>query len=387
MLRAQRVVRTTGSRADDTIEPYHARMRSAVLAGCRRSARERHHRALATALSGKGTAEQLARHWYGAGEVEHAAAHARRAGDEARASSTSICPRGGTRSRSRARSGPRTSAARCARSSPTRSPMPAVRARPPISSSPRRAAPTQRTALELRRRAAGVAAPVGLHHRGPRADARRARRGRHRRCRGRRCARWSRCCCGARGCACAGSAFTPRELGEISQAELTRVDVCEGVSFGLALVDTFRSMDFRPRFLAVGAAARRAVAGVARARARGRLARGDRAARRARRGARPARTAHADARRPPQAEAQLLTTRGVHRLLRPQPVPRARRALTEAIDRYRAVGRPRRASSSTRCSMFWLLVALLPGRGRRAVAARARRWPRPRCAPATATPR
>jgi hypothetical protein len=43
--------------------------------------------------------------------------------------------------------------------------------------------------------------------------------------------------------------FRPRSLADISQAELTRVDVCEGVSFGLALVDTFRSMDFGTRFL------------------------------------------------------------------------------------------------------------------------------------------
>src|SRR4030095_5440533 len=47
--------------------------------------RARHHRALAIALSGKGSAEQLARHWYGAGDLEHAAGYARRAGDEARA--------------------------------------------------------------------------------------------------------------------------------------------------------------------------------------------------------------------------------------------------------------------------------------------------------------
>ncbi len=46
-----------------------------------------------------------------------------------------------------------------------------------------------------------------------------------------------------------GLGFKPRALSEISQAELTRVDVCEGVSFGLALVDTFRSMDFASRFL------------------------------------------------------------------------------------------------------------------------------------------
>src|SRR4029079_727856 len=85
LLRAQRVVRMSGSRADDTIEPYHARVRAAVLKQLAGDRRARHHRALATALSGKGTAQELARHWYGAGDLEHAAGHARRAGDEARA--------------------------------------------------------------------------------------------------------------------------------------------------------------------------------------------------------------------------------------------------------------------------------------------------------------
>jgi hypothetical protein len=46
-----------------------------------------------------------------------------------------------------------------------------------------------------------------------------------------------------------GLSFRTRPPAEISQAELTRVDVCEGVAFGLALVDTFRSMDFATRFL------------------------------------------------------------------------------------------------------------------------------------------
>ncbi|HEU4729892.1 MAG TPA: protein kinase, partial [Kofleriaceae bacterium] len=85
LLRAQRVVRMSGSRAEDTIEPYHARVREAVLAQLGHERRVRHHRALAIALSGKGSAQQLARHWYGAGDLEHAAGHARRAGDEARA--------------------------------------------------------------------------------------------------------------------------------------------------------------------------------------------------------------------------------------------------------------------------------------------------------------
>ncbi|HSD89593.1 MAG TPA: hypothetical protein VLB44_18810, partial [Kofleriaceae bacterium] len=46
-----------------------------------------------------------------------------------------------------------------------------------------------------------------------------------------------------------GLGFKPRSLAEISQAELTRVDVCEGVSFGLSMIDSFRGMDFGTRFL------------------------------------------------------------------------------------------------------------------------------------------
>jgi len=74
-----------GSRSDDTIEPYHARVRGAVLVQLPADRRARHHRALAIALSGTGTIAQLARHWYGAGDLEHASGYARRAGDEARA--------------------------------------------------------------------------------------------------------------------------------------------------------------------------------------------------------------------------------------------------------------------------------------------------------------
>ncbi|MDQ3370752.1 MAG: protein kinase, partial [Myxococcota bacterium] len=83
-LRAQRVVRISGSRADDTIEPHHQRIRVALLGQLTPEQRASHHRALATALAGSGTAEQLARHWYGAADLEHAAKHARRAGEEAR---------------------------------------------------------------------------------------------------------------------------------------------------------------------------------------------------------------------------------------------------------------------------------------------------------------
>jgi hypothetical protein len=249
VLRAQRVVRTTGSRADDTIEPYHARIRSALLAALPSERRERHHRAIATALSGKGTAEQLARHWYGAGDVEHAATHARRAGDEARAKLDfdlsarwyAIALEGSQWSEDERRQ-LRTQLADALADA----------------GHPREAADQflaaasgadASTALELRRRASGsllqsgylaegleltrtVLAAVGITM--PRTPLRALFSMLMRRA-------WLRM---------RGIAFKPRAIGELSQAELTRVDVCEGVSFGLALVDTFRSMDFSTRFLA-----------------------------------------------------------------------------------------------------------------------------------------
>jgi len=248
LLRAQRVVRMSGSRAEDTIEPYHARVRAAVLGQLAGDRRARHHRALATALSGKGTAQELARHWYGAGDLEHAAGHARRAGDEARAKLDFDLS---ARWYVIALEGPQWT-------EPERRALRTLLADALADAGrPRDAAgefmlaasgADSATMLELYRRAAGsllqsgyvaegleltrtVLAGVGL------AMARTPRRGLLwmvlRRA-------WLRL---------RGLGFRARSLAEISQAELTRVDVCEGVSFGLALVDTFRSMDFSTRFL------------------------------------------------------------------------------------------------------------------------------------------
>ncbi|HMG52119.1 MAG TPA: AAA family ATPase, partial [Kofleriaceae bacterium] len=248
LLRAQRVVRMSGSRAEDTIEPYHARVRSAVLAQLLPDRRVRHHRALAIALSGKGSAGQLARHWYGAGNLEHAAVHAWRAGDEARArldfdlsSRWYAIALEATQWTDAERRALRTLLAD-ALADAGRQREAAEQFR--IAASGADAS----TTLELRRRAAGsllqsgyvsegleltrtVLAGVGLAMAGTPLRGlvsmvvRRA---------------WLRL---------RGLGFRVRSLAEISQAELTGVDVCEGVSFGLALVDTFRAMDFGTRFL------------------------------------------------------------------------------------------------------------------------------------------
>jgi eukaryotic-like serine/threonine-protein kinase len=248
LLRAQRVVRMSGTRAEDTIESYHARVRSAVLRQLDGERRARHHRALAIALSGKGSPQQLARHWYGAGDFQHAAGHARRAGDEARAKLDFDLS---SRWYSIALEGPQwTTAERRVLRTQLADAL-ADAGRPREAAAQFLAAAQGADAaitLELRRRAAGallqsgyvvegldmtrtVLAGVGLTMaRTPRRGlawmvARRA---------------WLRI---------RGLGFRTRSLAEISQAELTRVDVCEGVSFGLALVDTFRAMDFSVRFL------------------------------------------------------------------------------------------------------------------------------------------
>jgi hypothetical protein len=238
----------SGSRADDTIETHHERIRRAVLSRIPADRRARHHRALAIGLSGSGSAELLARHWYGAGELDHAAGHARRAGDEARerldfdrsARWYAIALEGKQWSEAERRT-LRTQLADALADA----------------GRPREAADQfltaadgadDSTALELRRRASGSLLQSGYVHEG---------------------LELTRKVLAGVGLAMAktplrallsmlakrawlrirGLGFRPRSLSEISQLELTRVDVCEGVSFGLAMVDTFRGMDFGTRFL------------------------------------------------------------------------------------------------------------------------------------------
>jgi serine/threonine protein kinase/tetratricopeptide (TPR) repeat protein len=247
-LRAQRVVRVTGSRAEDTIETHHERIRRVVFERISVDRRMQHHRKLATNLSGIGTAEQLARHWYAAGDVDHAAGHARRAAEEARsrldfdrsARWYAIALEGTQWSESERRN-LRTQLADALADS----------GRPREATDQFLAAAEgadASTALELRRRASGVLLQSGYFNEGL-ALTRKVLAGV-----GLRMAKspthalfsmlmrraWLRI---------RGLGYKPRSLAEISQAELTRVDVCEGVSFGLSMIDTFRGMDFGTRFL------------------------------------------------------------------------------------------------------------------------------------------
>ncbi len=249
LLRAQRVVRMSGSRSEEGVEVFHGRVREALLSGMPPERRIKHHRALATAWSGnRGTAEQLARHWYSAGDLEHAVGYARRAGDEAAAKlDFDLTARWyaialqSERWTDEERRDLRTQLGDAM----------ANAGRPREAADSFRAATEgadAATSLELRRRAAAsllqsgyieeglsltkeVLSAVGLQMAKSPVRAlismllRRA---------------WLRI---------RGLGFRPRPLVQISQTELTRVDVCEGVSFGLALVDTFSSMDFATRFL------------------------------------------------------------------------------------------------------------------------------------------
>lgn len=84
-LRVANLVRTGGARARDTIEPYHDRVRQAVIARLTADARATLHEALALALEGAASDEHeaLSMHWSGAARNERAAHHAVLAAEQA----------------------------------------------------------------------------------------------------------------------------------------------------------------------------------------------------------------------------------------------------------------------------------------------------------------
>ncbi|MFT3697936.1 MAG: protein kinase [Kofleriaceae bacterium] len=334
-LRGQRVLRASGSRNDDTIEPYHDRIREAVIGELSLERRAKYHRTLAIAMAGQGSASQLARHWYGAGEIDNAAPHARKAGDEARnkldfdmsARWYAIA----LESNAWADEDRRTLRTQFADALHD-------------AGRPREAAEQFKLAaegadaasrLELHRRASGALLQSGYVTEGmelthvvlsgvglamPKSPTRALMSMLWRRA-------WLRI---------RGLGFSSRSVTDMSQAELTRVDVCEGVSFGLALVNTFLSMDFGARFLmsalrlgepwrvsralaletdflAVTAKSRRTLQLL------GRLEQ---------------MTPELEA---PQAESQLLTTKGLVDFFIHNRFRTALTTLTDAITKYRAV--------------------------------------------------
>ncbi len=87
LLRAQNLVRTGGVRRTDAVEPYHDRVREAVLLGLDPASQRAWHGRLARALEAAehADAEALAVHWRGAGEAQKAASYALHAAESAAA--------------------------------------------------------------------------------------------------------------------------------------------------------------------------------------------------------------------------------------------------------------------------------------------------------------
>ena len=334
LLRAQRFVRAAGGRTEDQVEPYHDRVREALIAGLSEEQRMRHHRMIATALHGQASHERLARHWHGAGEPERAAEHAWRAAEEAQttldfdraAGFYRMALDGGNwaddkrRTLRTALAGALFDAGR---------PVDAARE---FSRAAEESVAGE--ALELRRRAAdallrggyveeGLQATSGVLSQFKLALARTPRRALFSLLMRRA---WLRV---------RGLGWKARAPGDISQAELTRVDVLEGVAMGLAMVDTFRSGDYGTRFI-LGALRLGEPVRVARALALEAdflAANGD--TRRAERLCKELTviTAKLDT---PQAAAQLLTTQGVIDFMCHNRLRRALERLSEATEIYRA---------------------------------------------------
>jgi len=85
ILRGTNLVRTAGVRRSDTVEPYHDRVREAVVLHVDEETRSRCHARLAFALEAEERAdpEALATHWRGAGDVDKAVVYALRAAAQA----------------------------------------------------------------------------------------------------------------------------------------------------------------------------------------------------------------------------------------------------------------------------------------------------------------
>jgi serine/threonine protein kinase/tetratricopeptide (TPR) repeat protein len=333
LLRAQRFVRAAGGRAEDQVEPYHDRVREALIAGLSDERRARHHRMIATALTGLASHERLARHWHGAGEPERAAEHAWRAAEEAQhtldfdraAGLFRMALEGGNWADEQRRQ-LRTALAGALGDSgrPTEAAQEFGRAAEESQAS---------EALELRRRAADALLRGGYVEQG--LDAIRGVLAEFRLALARTPRRallsllWRRAWLRLRGLR-----WRPRSPSALSQEQLTRVDVLEGVAMGLAMVDVFRSGDYGTRFVlgALRLGDSRRVGRALALEADLNAANGDR--RRAERLC--AELERITLRDPtPQAMAQLITTQGMIDFLCNFRFRRALERLTEATEIYR----------------------------------------------------
>ncbi len=85
VLRSASFLRLAGGHEDEALEPYHDRIRQAVIGGLQGDALARRHRDLALAIAEHtGSHDRLALHWRAAQDDDRAAHHAEQAGREAR---------------------------------------------------------------------------------------------------------------------------------------------------------------------------------------------------------------------------------------------------------------------------------------------------------------
>jgi tetratricopeptide (TPR) repeat protein len=249
LLRVSNLVRTTGVRAVDTVEPYHDRVRHAIASRQDGERRQAVHRALALAIEGSpypGQESMLAFHWKGAGRDELAARYA--ASAAGRAAEAFAFDRAARFYRTALELG-----------HPDRADL-LARLGEALANAGRGAeaadaylgaasiAGDEATALDLRRHAAeqllmsghiergielftGVLGAAGMtlpqSPRGALASL-----------------VWHRARIALRGLG-----FKERQESAVAATELTRVDLCWSVATGLAMVDSIRGADFQTRHL------------------------------------------------------------------------------------------------------------------------------------------
>ncbi len=247
LLRVAHLLRTSGMRATDYVEPYHGRVRSAVLENISPSAARGHHKRLALALetSGHPDPEALSVHWREVGDAERAGQYAAAAADKA--------------ARALAFDRAVYFYKMCFELTPAAPAELRVRLADALANAGRGGEagrayldaaehPDAGDALDLRRRAAeqllrsghldeglraiqAVLAAVGMKLPGTPRTALISLLLRRTRVRTR------------------GLGFTERDEGQLPRKTLALVDICSAVSAGLALTDTIRGADFQARQL------------------------------------------------------------------------------------------------------------------------------------------
>ena len=252
LLRVAHLVRTTGTRGTDYIEPYHDRVRAAVLSHLRRRQRPR-----AAPAAGARARGGRARRSRGARAALARSRRTRRAPPRTRrkprsrrpARSPSIAPRSSTATASRSAcratpSGPRSARAARRRAGQRRPRRRGGRALP---RSGQLGLARRRARSAPPRRRAAVA--LGPRRRRPDRAPHRARRGRDEAARTRpRSALGSLLLRRAR-IRLRGLRFVERDESQLSAEMLTRIDTCWSAAAGLSMVDTIRCADFQARHL------------------------------------------------------------------------------------------------------------------------------------------